>query len=648
MSPSQVYRIIKENFTNVTLAVLLVLFSQTARSHSTAAASTPSIPEAVTGIVNELIVENRLNNTTRHYYDLERNDGTTIALTGPIAETLRDGAQVTVLGEVSGAQLVVREVEQFAPPSAARKAARAATALHVEGTLLIAHADDFANGASHYLYHVRDDDGRMTFLGLASLPTELRGGMRVAVSGQLSADASSLKPQGITILGAPPGTVQNSETLAAPHTNKVLVIMANFNNTVAPSFTAAQAQQVMTTSTYGVANFYSEVSFGQQLLTVTVTPAWVTMKLAATCSNTSISSAANTAAAALGSTYNSSNYDFVVYLFPNQSCGWAGLAYVGSPHQAFINGTGSFTPKVVGHEMGHNFGLLHAGSLNCGAAPIGGTCTVSEYGDRFDTMGNSSVMHFNAAQKSILNWIPISAVKTHTSGSVNYTLTPIETAGGATYAIKIPTKSSNRTYWLEYRQPLGFDSFSNPGANFQWDSNGAQIRVSDPFETTVGADDTELLDMTPGSSGNLVDAALLVGKNYVDSANGINMGGNVALTATVTGSSPTGSVNFTDAGSSIATCSAVALAGSGNSRTATCTTSAFTIGTHSLMASYSGDANNAASSSATVSQTVSKTNSTTGIATSANPSLAGASVTFTGPSTSRMARRRLAAAPRRR
>ena len=58
----------------------------------------------------------------------------------------------------------------------------------------------------------------------------------------------------------------------------VLVILANFNDTAAPSYTPAQAQQVMTTNAYSVANYYSDVSYGQQLLNVTVTSAWVTIQ----------------------------------------------------------------------------------------------------------------------------------------------------------------------------------------------------------------------------------------------------------------------------------------------------------------------------------------------------------------------------------
>src|SRR5678816_1960503 len=171
--------------------------------------------------------------------------------------------------------------------------------------------------------------------------------------------------------------------------------------------------------------------------------------------------------------------------------------------------------------MGHNFGLLHAASLRCATA-IGGACSSSEYGDPFDAMGNQRAMHYNAMQKAKLAWIPPMSVKTHTGGSATYTLSPLETGGATTYAVKIPTAASNRTYWLEFRQPIGFDS---PLAAFN--SNGAQIRVSYPFETmcsgcTSNSDDTELLDMTP-STTSFNDATLPVGQTFSDTTYGINV-----------------------------------------------------------------------------------------------------------------------------
>ncbi len=164
----------------------------------------------------------------------------------------------------------------------------------------------------------------------------------------------------------------------------------------------------------------------------------------------------------------------------------------------WINGRNQ--TSAYGHELGHNFGLLHAGSLRCSAGVIGGTCSVSEYGDPFDIMGNQSAMHYNAAQKLDLGWIPAGSVVTHGTGTATYTLSPLELAGGTTYAVKVPTTAANRTYWLEFRQPIGFDAGLSGYPN-----NGAQVRVASPFETLCGgcdiySNDTQLLDMVPATA----------------------------------------------------------------------------------------------------------------------------------------------------
>jgi hypothetical protein len=195
--------------------------------------------------------------------------------------------------------------------------------------------------------------------------------------------------------------------------------------------------------------------------------------------------AADAAATAAG--YVLSNYKNRYYVLPSiGACGWAGLAYIGYPYQAWSNGYNALW--VYGHELGHNFTLWHAGSLSCSGQVIGGGCSVNEYGDPFDVMGNVRPMHFNSMQKSVLNWIPATSVKTHSSGTASYTLSPIESPGQSTYAVKIPA-SPNRTYWIEFRQPIGFDAALSGLPNL-----GAQIRVSSPFDypcTNCGGDDTE-------------------------------------------------------------------------------------------------------------------------------------------------------------
>ena len=67
-----------------------------------------------------------------------------------------------------------------------------------------------------------------------------------------------------------------------------------------------------------------------------------------------------------------------------------------------------------------------------------------------------------------------------------------------------------------------------------------------------------------------------------------------------TGTNPTGNVGFSSDGDAIGGCTAVALTGSGNSKTAVCTTSSLATGSHSIVASYTGDAGNTASASASL------------------------------------------------
>ncbi|MCC6198314.1 MAG: S8 family serine peptidase, partial [Burkholderiales bacterium] len=105
----------------------------------------------------------------------------------------------------------------------------------------------------------------------------------------------------------------------------------------------------------------------------------------------------------------------------------------------------------------------------------------------------------------------------------------------------------------------------------------------------------------------------------------------VTFTASVTGTSPTGTVTFRDGGVTIATCSAAPLAGVGSTRTATCGISTLATGVHSIVATYNGDAGNATSSSPPLSQTITGAagSTSTVVSSSANPATAGVLVTFT-------------------
>jgi hypothetical protein len=628
--------------------------------HATTAPAPGAQLEAVSGTVRELVIDDHVAGMTLRYVFVVPAAGEAVALEGTDVQSLEDGALATVTGRRNGNVLFV---DSLRAGKALAGAARPAATRRVEGQLALAHADDFVTGKSQYLYEVHGDDASVTRLELAVRPEALQPGMRVAASGNTDAATGELDPSRIEVLALPAeapgsadvssGTVDKVDTKAAA-THSVLVILMKFSNTASDPIAVSSVQSVMTTASTSVANFYREASYGQHLLNPTVTSRWLTATMVApsTCNYSAIGTAADAAATAAG--YNLASYQFRVYIFPRvASCGWSGLAYIGSPKKAWINGGGAAVTSVIAHEMGHNFGLLHAASVDCGTRAVGGSCTASEYGDPFNTMGNQRAAHFDAAQKSLLGWIPASSVATHASGTATYVLGPIENGAQSLYAVKIPA-ATKRTYWLEYRQPIGFDAFLGSYPN-----NGAQIRVASPFETLCAgcnsySDDTELLDMTTGTS-TFTDSALVVGKSYTDpdygftvsvlsatpgaltvqvsapgagpaptattvasSANPSTSGASVTFTASVSGTAPTGTVLFKDNGATIAGCGAVALAGSTNTRTAACTTTALAAGSHAIVATYSGNAANAPSSSAALTQTVN------GVVADANVALASA------------------------
>jgi hypothetical protein len=109
------------------------------------------------------------------------------------------------------------------------------------------------------------------------------------------------------------------------------------------------------------------------------------------------------------------------------------------------------------------------------------------------------------------------------------------------------------------------------------------------------------------------------------SANPSAYGTAVTFTATVsgTGGTPTGTVTFKDGATTLGTGT---VDGAGQ---ATLQTSALTPGSHSITAAYGGDLNFTASTSPVLTQTVNLGASATAVASSANPSALGASVTFT-------------------
>jgi hypothetical protein len=453
-------------------------------------------------------------------YALVTADGTVIRI-DPGAQGLvwSNGMEVALSGHIAHAVLVVDQVSTSATASAVPpKATIRSVPLSVEGTLKLRHADYFDANASQFLWAVQSDAGQRTELNFAIVPKALKVGMRVQVSGQ--AASGGLVPDSLTVQALP--AAQAKPALQAAETDNVLVILIKFSNSGAAPFTQAAVQTTMD-STTGVAAYWKEASFSQEVLVPTVT-AWLTdsKPTSTTCDYNFIASEAQALAVAAG--YQSSQYQFqkYVYLFPsNSSCGWAGLGDVGGP-DAWSNGVNALW--VIGHELGHTMGHGHDNSLvNCNGVVIGPDCVNSQYGDPWGIMGNHSPsMHVNVWQKNNLGWLTAAQIATHTQGVKSYTLSPVESPGGGTYGVAV-LANAHRSYWLEFRQPIGFDATLSGSA-----INGVNLHLANDYSTTsaITTDyqcwDTCFLDMRAAVPSS-TDGALPVGTAFTDNDTGVTI-----------------------------------------------------------------------------------------------------------------------------
>src|SRR5438270_1770997 len=247
-------------FQNVAVFIVLALAALPVQAHDGAAAfpASPQAPaasaplEAVTGTVSDLVVDNRVSGLSTRYVTLKLDDGRNLALNGSGVDQLTKGMRVQATGQRAGDTLFVSAYHIVAGEAATASITRALATAQAQGTLGMVHADNFDQGRSTYGLVVRDSDDRATPLVLAVIPDTLRIGMQVVATGTQATDGSSLEVSNITILAMPPP--QSNGPLAAPITNKVLVVLVQFPGGGAPAFTQAQVDQAMRTNSASVAN----------------------------------------------------------------------------------------------------------------------------------------------------------------------------------------------------------------------------------------------------------------------------------------------------------------------------------------------------------------------------------------------------------
>jgi hypothetical protein len=300
---------------------------------------------------------------------------------------------------------------------------------------------------------------------------------------------------------------------------------------------------------------------------------------------------------------------------------------------------------VMGHEMGHGFGLPHSAG-QYGVTYDNQWDVMSDIWSNCERLNDPTYgclgQHFNSSYKDDLGWIAPTEKYTLTGGQVTIALEQLALPQTSAYRMaRIPIPGSGRSYTVEARRQVGYD-YKLPG-------EGVIIHEIDPARPIPA----QLIDIdyngftgdagaiwTPGETFTDSYYQISVTVNYAtatgyvvtlsvphqttttitSSNNPSQVGEAVTFTATVT-SGASGSVTFRDNGSVLAT---VPLSGN----TASFTTSSLTAGVHGITAEYSGNGTYGASYSQTLTQNVQQATVTT-LTTSQNPAPYGVAVYLT-------------------
>ncbi|MFE4836688.1 FG-GAP-like repeat-containing protein [Arthrobacter sp. NPDC056691] len=321
--------------------------------------------------------------------------------------------------------------------------------------------------------------------GLVSLPATAMAATNPAGNGtSLPVESGSERVHhgyesapGVPADGPPAGLALQTEaggTAAAALTVKVVVATLVDNKAVVPM---AQAEAAVTASS----NYWKAMSGGRISMTVTER---ATLASKTARSTDSYYDMINKITTELKWTYGA-NKGLVIFVPSATLSGGAlgaGFSSTGNSGRVLMPQISGFTNSVIAHEFGHVLGSMHADALQCssGISDVGTTstgqftdssCYIREYGDRTDIMGLSS---YNMPVISSPFW-DAKGLGAATdirdlgvaSGVKSYTLKPWGDTKLAYRAVKFTDPVSKEIYYLELRQPAGYDAYlaSGPAGN---------------------------------------------------------------------------------------------------------------------------------------------------------------------------------------
>ncbi|MEI6494968.1 MAG: hypothetical protein WCO03_02815, partial [bacterium] len=418
----------------------------------------------------------------------------------------------------------------------------------IDGTLSVVSVDNFKqpNNVSNRFF-LSTSNGVLQLS--AVIPPKFESGSRLRISGY-RLDNYLVTGGGkneVSLLAAPP----KNEALGE---QKTLVFLIKLSDS-SPNqpFTAAQAKTLIFNDQFD--KFIREESYNKTWFTGDVY-GWVTLSKAGSnqsCGYVSITDNKELQDYIVSHNINLNNYGRILYLQTDSGGACSGVGRyplnVGGTQyrlsETWLSGMGSYGDPsgwgrqpykwsnldfLLAHELGHALGVVHANGWDCGSDMLyGQSCSHLEYGGLFDAMGSGPFsQHYNAFFKEQLGWFPGAGSQVKIKQSGKYIIKPVELNNGSNYAGIYNRPDGKANFYVEYRQPIGFDAIL-AGQDFASSTKG--IVLSIPFGGTTGrnswAPSYRLLDLKPTDQTWWDDikyqASLNDGETFSDPDSGVTL-----------------------------------------------------------------------------------------------------------------------------
>ncbi|MEQ1851866.1 MAG: LamG-like jellyroll fold domain-containing protein, partial [Chthoniobacteraceae bacterium] len=306
-----------------------------------------------------------------------------------------------------------------------------------------------------------------------------------------------------------------AQSAATEGVKKLLIIRVDFPD--APGQVVSDA--TLTTLIANMVTHWTEMSYGRMTWTALGAGSDFTPTLRLPLGHANYTglgamlAAARTAATAAGFNYTNYTHEVVV-TGDKPDVGFGGVAYVGARGSWLANS--QWNLGVCSHEVGHNFGLNHAGFWDTDDGTTIGSGSAVEYGNPFDQMGGASSSmdaHFGARQKNYLDWlVDADVVKITTDSTTTTRIRAFDrSAALGDKAIAVDRTGTGNDYWIEYRQDYADTNL--------WMRDGVLLNWGD---VNISNMKPLLLDWTPGTSSK-DDCPVLIGRTFSDTAAGIHI-----------------------------------------------------------------------------------------------------------------------------